>query len=104
MAITGFRHAVTWRQFRPVRARPGRAAEDAFIKAKKNVSYDYAGSGRSYRVTAVRARIWVQSSECWVVEGTETAYLLRHEQGHFDITALGMREEATRVGRVTGTP
>ena len=41
-------------------------------------------------------------SQSWVVRGGQNADLLRHQQGHFDITALGMREEANRVSALTG--
>jgi hypothetical protein len=102
MTMTGFNHSVTWREFRTVRSRQGRVAEDAFIKARKWVTYDYSGSRGNYRVTGVRAGIVVNRSRSWVVRGAQTAELLRHEQGHFDITALGMREEANRIGALTG--
>lgn len=102
MTMTGFSHAVRWREFRAVRSRQGRISEDAFIKARKRVSYDFSGSRGSYRVTGVRAGIVVNRSQSWVVRGGQNADLLRHEQGHFDITALGMREEANRVSALTG--
>lgn len=102
MTLTGFNQPVSWQNFRTVRSRPGTIPEDAFVKAKKVVSYSFSGSGRSYSVTTVNARIWVMRSESWVVQGAQNADLLKHEQGHYDITALGMREEASRVAEVTG--
>ncbi len=102
MTMTGFNHSVTWREFRTVPTRQGRVSEDAYIKANKRVSYDFSGSGRSYRVTGVTAEIVVNRSQSWVVRGGQNADLLRHEQGHFDITALGMREEANRIAALTG--
>ena len=102
MTMTGFNHSVTWRAFREVRSRPGRVSEDAFIKADKRVRFDFSGSRGSYSVTASRAGIVVNRSQSWVVRGGQNADLLIHEQGHFDITALGMREEANRVSAVTG--
>ena len=102
MTMTGFNHSVTWREFRTVQSRRGRVSEDAFIKARKRVTYDFSGSRGNYRVTGVRAGIVVDRSRSWVVRGGQNADLLRHEQGHFDITALGMREEASRIGALTG--
>ena len=40
----------------------------------------------------------MNGSRSWVVQGGQSAELLRPEQGDFDITALGMREEANRIG------
>lgn len=102
MTMTGFNHSVTWREFRTVPSRRGRVSEDAFIKARKRVTYDFSGSRGNYRVTGVRAGIVVDRSQSWVVRGGQHADLLRHEQGHFDITALGMREEANRIAALTG--
>lgn len=102
MTMTGFNHSVTWREFRSVRSRQGRVSEDAFIKARKRVSFDFSGTRGSYSVTGVRATVVVNRSQSWVVRGGQNADLLSHEQGHFDITALGMREEANRVSTLTG--
>ena len=102
MTMTGFNHSVTWREFRTVPSRRGRVSEDAFIKARKRVTYEFSGPRGNYRVTAVRAGIVVDRSRSWVVRGGQNADLLRHEQGHFDITALGMREEANRIGALAG--
>ena len=41
--------------------------------------------------------------QSWVVQGHATARLLKHEQGHFDVSALGMREEHDRTRSLTGT-
>jgi hypothetical protein len=102
MSMEGFEHQVAWREFREVQSRPARATEDAFVKARKQVDYDFSGSGRNWRVTGVRASIVVNGAESWVVPTAKNNDLLRHEQGHFDITALGMREEAQRTAELTG--
>jgi predicted secreted Zn-dependent protease len=39
----------------------------------------------------------------WVVRGSETADLLTHEQGHFDITALGARDFLNDVLALSGS-
>ena len=103
MAMTGFSHSVTWPEFRKVATRPSRVPEDAFIKANKSVDYTWSRSGGSYTVGTVTGTIAVSPAESWVVRGHETAGLLAHEQGHFDITALGMREEHDRTSALTGT-
>jgi hypothetical protein len=102
VTMTGFEHRVAWREFQRVATRPDRGTEDAYIKAGKHVSYDFGGPTGSFRVTAVRATIAVNQAESWVVNGKATDELLAHEQAHFDMTALGMREEAQRVSSLTG--
>jgi len=103
VTMTGFDHEVAWREFQRRESRPAGESEDAYIEADKNVDYDFSGSGSNWQVTDVRATIEVDQVESWVVQGKETDELLEHEQGHFDITALGMREEANRTAALTGT-
>jgi hypothetical protein len=103
VTMSGFDHNVSWSEFQRVATRPDRGAEDARIKARKHISYDFGGPTGSYRVTAVRAMIAVNEAESWVVIGKATDELLAHEQAHFDITALGMREEAQRVSSLAGS-
>jgi len=50
---------------------------------------------------------WVQATatvepESWVIRGQEDDELLRHEQGHFDIVALSMREAAYLTSKLKG--
>jgi len=103
VGMNGFEHGVTWEEFQRVAERPGGEAEDALVRAEKNVDYDFAGGGSDWQVTAVRARIAVNQADSWVVQAKQTDPLLEHEQGHFDITALGMREEANRTDTLVGT-
>lgn len=103
MTMTGFEHQVTWQEFSRLAERPNRAGEDAFIRAATHIDYDYEGVRGNYAVSAVRARIWVDEAESWVVQSKRTDALRAHEQGHFDITALGLREEANLVDSITGS-
>lgn len=102
VTLTGFDHAVGWREFSRFAERQDRGSEDAFIRAATHIDYDYEGTTGNYAVTGVQARVWVDQGESWVVQGSETDALLAHEQGHFDITALGLREEAHLVDALTG--
>lgn len=102
MAMTGFNHSVTWGEFRTVGSRPS-GSEDAYIKADKSVTYSYSTSGSGASVTSVNGSIRVNRAESWKVRGRESSSLLKHEQGHFDITALGMREEYDRTASLTGS-
>jgi len=53
------------------------------------------------RVVSFNTTITVSRSESWVVRGQQSADLLRHEQGHYDITALGAREVHDRSSTLT---
>jgi len=103
MAMTGFNHSVAWGEFRKVTTRPARVSEDAYIKSNKRVNYTWTSSGDTYTIDTVTGTVAVSRAESWVVQGRETTVLLAHEQGHFDITALGMREEHDRFASLTGT-
>jgi predicted secreted Zn-dependent protease len=45
----------------------------------------------------------VDRANSWVVEGYQGDSLLRHEQGHYDIMALGARELYNRVLELTAS-
>lgn len=105
MSVTpeGFDHRVGWREFSRVAERPGSAAEDAEIDLNTDVSYDWGWGGSNYVVTEVRPTISVNEAASWVLQGKESRALLEHEQGHYDITALGVREEAKLVSELSAS-
>lgn len=103
VTMTGFDHQVAWREFSRVAQRPNQTEEWAEVVAHTNVQYDFVEDDEGWRVTGARGTVSVNEAASWVVQGKETAALLRHEQGHFDITALGVREEANLVNAITGT-
>jgi len=103
MAITGFNHNVRWSEFREVNQRPANETEDAYIAATFNYSYRTQSSRQHCRVSSVTTRISVNRNAAWVLRGQKSAELLRHEQGHYDITALGAREVRQRVAELRAT-
>ena len=102
VTMTGFEYEVSWGDFSRVAERPNQVDEDAQVRARTRVNYDSEGGGGNWRVTEARGNVAVNQADSWVVQGRETDALLRHEQGHFDITALGAREEENLVGAITG--
>jgi predicted secreted Zn-dependent protease len=92
MAVTGFDHRVTWEDFTERDSRPAGETEDAFCKARFRESWGFASDGRNATINSVNVSIAMDSRESWVVTSAESDELLRHEQGHFDITALGARD------------
>jgi len=102
--LIGFDHEVKWNEFEP-KSPKVKPAEAAYIYAKFQVRYGYSyqdgGEGKHW-VTWVRATATVEP-ESWVIQGMKDDELLRHEQGHFDIVALAMREAANLTSAITGT-
>ena len=102
MALSGFNHNVGWHEFREVRQRPRGAREDARIRAEYPYTYRVQRQrDGGCRVASVRMRLGVVRSRSWAVRGRKTAALLRHEQGHYNITALGARELYNQLTALT---
>lgn len=92
MAINNFDHLVDWPEFRTVSSRPAGVNEDAEIKANSAVSYRTRKRGNAVSILDAAVNIVTVTAESWVVSDKKTPILLKHEQGHYDITALGTRE------------
>jgi predicted secreted Zn-dependent protease len=103
MALTGFNHNVRWNEFRTRGTRPAGVNEDAQIKTTTVAGGFrwHQRSGEDCHVTNVDIGLSVDRSRTWVVTGHQSDDLLRHEQGHYDITALGTRELYNRVLQLT---
>ena len=100
MPLQNFNHKVRWNEFRERGQRPRGSTEDAEITTSGKMQYSWSGGGNSYRVTSVSLILSVVKEESWVVKGKQGADLLKHEQGHFDIQALGSREHYNRLLKI----
>jgi len=99
MALSGFNHSVQWSEFRPVNQRPAGVPEDAQISIR-TLTFTFRthqAGGQNCRVTGATVSIGVNRGSSWVVRGRESAALLQHEQGHYNITALGTRDLYNQV-------
>ncbi len=99
MALSGFNHNVRWNEFRPVNQRPAGIPEDAQISIR-TLAFRYnfrQPGGENCRVANATVSIGVNRGGSWVVQGRKSAALLQHEQGHYDITALGTRDLYSQV-------
>lgn len=101
VSVNGFDHAVRWNEFSRVAEPPARSNETAHIEASLHFDYRWGWTGSEYGVVEVTATITINSAESWVVQGTETSRLLSHEQGHFDISAIALREAANLIAALT---
>lgn len=92
MSLNGFDIRISWFQFREVSHRPAGVNEDAQISIEPYLSFRTRSHFGITEILDLNTTISVSRSRSWVRTGCKTEWLLNHEQGHFDITALGMRE------------
>ncbi len=98
MKINKFDHQVRWSEFREIHSRPAGEDENAQISTQtKGMKGKTKKIDGEFRMTDVTCTMTVVKVDSWVVKGTKTADLLKHEQGHFDITAIGVREMTTEM-------
>jgi len=92
MPLNNFDHLVDWPEFATVFSRPAGVNEDAEIKVTAAVGYRTRRRGSAVSIVDATVNIVAVTAESWVVSSKKTDPLLKHEQGHYDITALGTRE------------
>ena len=96
-----------WSDFRGSVPRNTDEANVAATAASLGWTYAYeferSGGGCIYRITNVQAAATFHSENSWVKPGFETAEVLEHEQGHFDITEIYRRTFETRTRELVGT-
>ncbi len=98
MPLENFKYKVRWSDFTTKESRPTGEDEDAHIEAN-SLAKNMQGKVKKgkYKVSSIKLRITVDKAASWVVKGTKTDDLLKHEQGHYDLTAIGARELHKRV-------
>ena len=103
MTVTpnGFDHDIAWSEFTRVEEAPARSSETAYVQVHRRIRYRWEWTGSEYGAVGVTASISMNTPRSWVEQGTENNRLLAHEQGHYDISAIGTREEATLVAALT---
>jgi hypothetical protein len=100
MALHGFRHVVSWAEFKTVQSAPDGSDEDAFTRAVFNTPFSsIQRADGKWVVTQTRLNVTIRmdTRNSWVVRGHQSAELLAHEQGHYSITALGARDCHTDI-------
>jgi predicted secreted Zn-dependent protease len=95
---------LSWSDFRPVGALPDGSGEEAQtsteMPAMANIKV-VASQGK-YSLPDLKLMVGLKRSETLVVTSArKTADLLKHEQGHFDITVLTIRALAMELQRLT---
>lgn len=93
MPLHNFNYLVTWSDFITRSSRPTGITEDAQIHPELSPGeIKLARKGKSVTIKEVDIEISLIKSDCWVVDGSQSDYLLKHEQGHYDILAISARE------------
>jgi len=98
MSLTGFSHSIHWSEFQIVDQRPSGAAKDAEVFVFTHLNWrTSAQPNGDCHVVSVNASLNVDLNKSWVVKGKKGVYLRLHEQGHYDIIAIGLREMYNRI-------
>ena len=93
MAVNNFNYLISWSDFIHMPAKPPGETEDAEIVLRFPQQYEYAVGKGFVKINNLSVDIGLNSPECWVLSSqVSNMDLLKHEQGHYDITALGARE------------
>lgn len=96
MSLSGFVVQLSWRDF-PAGV-PANASPDmgAFVSSafKASTPWSYVGNppNEVYTIGSVTCTISLNRTKMWARTSARTASLLQHEQGHFEITALLVRQ------------
>jgi len=91
---------LTWDDFS---GKPDKQSEHAANTAWK-VNYSYTGlvfNGDSAKLKGLSITLGFDTEHSWIKEGKATANLLKHEQGHFDIGLLCLKEMVEQLNNVS---
>jgi len=90
MAVQGWPSSLKWHQFRTIRQRPPGEDQNAQIQTDTRAPsrVEIEKDGAQLRLVGFEVQNVVVRAGSWVVQGTATPALLKHEQGHWDIAGL----------------
>ena len=98
MSLSGFNHSIHWSEFQIVEQCPPVATKEAEVVVLTHIIWQTATQqSGDCQVVGVKASIRVDNNKSWVVKGKKGIYLRHHEQGHYDIVAIGMREMYNKI-------
>ncbi len=100
MAFIGLPRAISWDDFSEVDTAPAGEAESAHANAKWSLDWGYKWD-KEYIVGDVNISARMLADKSWVVKSEKSSALLTHEQGHYDLTALGARDLHRELPKLT---
>lgn len=93
MAVDGFNDSISWSGFTRYKARPADADSDAETYTEYRApTINFGQKGKTVLVKSADVVVSLNTELSWVVEDKMTDELLKHEQGHYDITAIAARQ------------
>lgn len=100
MSLHGFRYNLRWSRDFTERSEPPAGKEDlaAFTFAPAgtfggmDARHDSGSGLYSFKHSSINVRIEMNRNESWVLRDAKTDKLLKHEQLHYNISALGGRD------------
>ncbi len=96
--MTGFPRTLEWKDFRSVQNSPEPPHEAMTSASFSTTGWRVALVKGEYRVTGFKANVTLNATASWATPSARTSTdLLKHEQGHFDITGLITRDIVSRV-------
>lgn len=105
MSMTNFmNYSVTWNDFKDLSQQPAGEKENAQINPEMRPSNFKVGKkGKAAIVASMDMNVVIVKENSWVVTSAKSAYLLQHEQGHYDIMALAARENYNKLLKLQGS-
>ena len=98
MALYGFNHQIKWKDFTTRSSPPPGEDHYAFTTATATTkgglkAYKNSDDGKYYlKSSSVKIEIKMVKSKSWILQDKKTDKLLKHEQLHYNISALGGRD------------
>lgn len=103
MALYNFNYAISRTQFRKFATTPDGQFYDAALASDFSVSNILlARKGHALVIADADVKIFVDTNRSYVLTSQMSEYLLKHEQLHYDITALAAREYYKKVFELIG--
>ena len=95
VSITGYSLTLRWSDF--TGHVPAHARADAYTATRYDIRTNFTvrvhgGHQSDFRLSTVSIRVTLDRARMWSRPSARTTQLLKHEQGHYDITALLMRD------------
>jgi len=98
MSLSGFDHSIHWSEFQILDKPPPGAAKEAEVAVVTAINWQTATQqSGDCQVVGVKATIRVDPNKSWVLKGKKGVYLRHHEQGHYDIVAIGIRQMYNQI-------
>ena len=98
MSLSGFNHMLHWSEFQLVPQPATGVVKEAEVAVLTDINWQTAiAHNGDCHVVGIKASIRVDQNQSWVLNGKKGVYLRHHEQGHYDIVAIGMREMYNKI-------